>query len=209
MKLIEALEPVHVRQQGGYVKPGPADIAAAREHAVKSSEYHKLLALSGFQDTSTPQQIKNGTIHFLIHGHLWAQCTATLKCRFQGPDDHTSRDIPVPDNVAKLPLPEAYIELLNVLFDKFKGFGKDHDISVNNEDLYFDMHRGNIMIRGSQPVITDPFCASADAEDYQRGKGVLFMNHLGTNIDVIADQFQRGKFATTSLKTGARPPLKK
>jgi hypothetical protein len=79
---------------------------------------------------------------------------------------------------------------------------------INNEDLCFDMHSGNIMLRGSQPVITDPFCLTGDSEDHQRHKGVLFMNHLGTNIDAIADAFQRGKYATAATKTGNRPRVK-
>lgn len=79
-------------------------------------------------------------------------------------------------------------------------------VMINNEgDLTFDLHSSNVMYRGDQPVIIDPFCMNEDREKYQRGRGVLFMNHLSTNIEVIDDAVQRGKFATSNVKTGSRP----
>lgn len=81
-------------------------------------------------------------------------------------------------------------------------------VAVNNEgDLELDLHGDNVMMRGSQPVIIDPFCLSEDREQYQREKKVLFMNHLGTNIDAINDGVQRGAFASDQTKTGSRPKV--
>jgi hypothetical protein len=130
MKLSEALEPLHMRQKAGYVKPSKDVIAVARAAALKSPEYAKIAALPGFKDTSTPIQVANGTINFLIHGHVYTQCTAALICRFQGPGDHVAQKIPVPDRVAELPLAEAYVEMLKIIYDKFKGFARDeYDIT--------------------------------------------------------------------------------
>lgn len=82
-------------------------------------------------------------------------------------------------------------------------------ILVNNEDdLEVDLHGDNVMMRGSQPVIIDPFCITTDYEEHQREKKVLFMNHLGTNIDAINDGIQRGAFASDNIKTGSRPKVK-
>lgn len=119
MKL-EALAPLHLRQ--GWVKSSNDEITVARKAAVNSPVYHKIAALAGFKDTSSKKQIENGTINFYIHGASYVQCTSTLICRFQGPTDFNARKLDVPDSLQELPLADAYIEMLNVIYERFKGF---------------------------------------------------------------------------------------
>ena len=93
--------------------------------------------------------------------------------------------------------------------DLFKVAQAIRQVHLNNEgDFDLDLHTGNIMLRGSQPVIIDPFSMNEDFERYNKGKGMLFMNHLDTNFDAINDAVQRGKFASPSVKSGSRPSLK-
>lgn len=61
-----------------------------------------------------------------------------------------------------------------------------------------DMRGGNVMMRGSQLVITDPFCTSFEQDEQNRNAGVLFMDDLKSMFD--------GEPA--ALKTGSRPRMR-
>lgn len=129
MLLVEALGPAYLRASQGWVKPDAAAIAAAREQALQSPIYHKLMALKGWKDSSTKAQIKNGTINFKVNNIIDVQCSSTLIVRYQGPDDHNSRRMDVPNELARMPIEEAYIAMLQLMYDKFKTFGDHHDVA--------------------------------------------------------------------------------
>jgi hypothetical protein len=129
--------------------------------------------------------------------------------------EHAHRDVEIFTHRMKDPSPEAIAaakvldHLLASSADLFKVAQALRQVLFNNEvDIDLDLHASNLMLRGSQPVIIDPFCMSDDYEGYQKGKGMLYMSHLDTNIDAINDAVQRGKFASTAIKSGSRPSLK-
>lgn len=68
-----------------------------------------------------------------------------------------------------------------------------------NGKVFFDLHESNIMLRGSQLVVIDPFVMSYGSEFSQKGNGVIYID------DVISTKFD-GEPAV--LKTGSRPRLK-
>lgn len=115
---------------------------------------------------------------------------------------------------------EKDIELflkLHQEYDILKGQGKDlydvlvaiRQILVNNEDdIQLDMHEGNVMFRGNQPVIIDPTCVTDEMEEYQKKKGVLFLKHLTTDIESIDRQVSSGELKSSSIKSGSRPKIR-
>lgn len=143
--LLEALAPVHVRKAQGWSKADPQSIAAAREQALKSPIYQKLTALKGWKDSSTKMQIKNGTINFKVNGIIDVQCTSSLAMRYQGPNDHTARKMGVPNEIEGMPLDEAYVAMLQLLYDKFKNFGDHHDIA--DADGYKNRLGGDLSLK--------------------------------------------------------------
>lgn len=65
--------------------------------------------------------------------------------------------------------------------------------------VFFDLHESNLMLRGSQLVVIDPFAMSHDAEARQRDNGVIFID------DVISTKFDN---EPAVVKSGSRPRLK-
>lgn len=52
-----------------------------------------------------------------------------------------------------------------------------------NPKFINDVSGYNIMLRGSQPVIIDPFCTSFEQDEQSRNDGVLFMDDLKSMFD--------------------------
>lgn len=127
--LLEAFARVPASARKGWVKADPATIAAAREKAIQSPIYHKLLTLKGWKEASSPVQVKNGTINFKINDSVNVQLTASLLIRYQGPDDHQAQNINVPDEVVSMPLDKAYVAMLQIIYERFKQFGEHYDIT--------------------------------------------------------------------------------
>lgn len=68
-------------------------------------------------------------------------------------------------------------------------------ITSKGPSLKVDLHSDNIMLRGQQVVIIDPFCLEGDYEIDARDEGLLFVDQLST-------------YKISNVKTGSRPSTK-
>lgn len=88
-----------------------------------------------------------------------------------------------------------YAVALKLLYDQHDG-NLAADCRVDSAPV--DYQNDNIMLRGSQLVVTDPLTTGYDRERAQKDSGVLFLNDLDDKFD--------GELA--ALKHGSRPTKK-